>query len=303
MIFAPAVSIKRGARRIKRTFGFIPIISHHFMCLSLPCSSRTLNPGTRNPILPLLLMLAALNLAHAQDSLQLGRKGLILGGLSLVPSTGGGSFMKDYAMLGTGRQSLPLVVAPAASVHVPLNGAMRLTLFSSYMSTTVLDNYFVYDTTGGTLRQSPGIIDELSTSAIPVMAGIDMVSGPAQFGSYIGVEAGIAVTTVNWTTRTQGAPSFDFFRPAINTSGTSIAPALRVAAGVTYDFDATRSSQTVIRGIYLEGSYLTIPVHRDYFATLRQQGRGGTLPAEDDATLDLGGAGLTLGLMINLAGR
>jgi len=251
----------------------------------------------------LLLLTATASAVQAQDTTQALANGALTIGLELFPSNGGGSFMRSYAMLGTRRQSLPLIVAPAATVHVPLGGSMRLTLHSSYMSSTILDHYVLYDTSGGMLRQSPGISDELSITAVPILAGIDLVSAPAQFGSHIGIEAGLSIANVDWTTTSQGNSGFDFFRPIINTSGISIAPAFRLVAGVTYDFDKARAAQTVIRGLYLEASYLTIPVSRDFFATLRRQGRGFTPPDEDDATLDLGGPSLTFGLVINLAGR
>ncbi|MEO5931303.1 MAG: hypothetical protein ABIR47_15325, partial [Candidatus Kapaibacterium sp.] len=109
---------------------------------------------------------------------------------------------------------------------------------------------------------------------------------------------------VTWTTNVRDQTFSLFYRPMTNVKGLGISPAFRIYAGIDLRFDGYFSERSPFRGIFLEGSYLALPVRRNYFAAVRLGGKGlPTVPSEDGATMNLGGLTLTLGLNLQFVRR
>ncbi len=216
-------------------------------------------------------------------------------GLEFVPSPNSGSFFKEYPVLG-GKGSLGGFVAPSFMLRLASGGSVRVVLYGAYSGGEFTDLYDVVDTVGPN-RPLASIVENISLTSIPVMAGVEYAPVREQFTTYVGATAGGAYSTAEWRTTVRNVPNSGFARPATNQKGGSFHPVYRVYAGIDYRFDRNLWSRGPVRGIFLEGSYLGIPIRRDYFAAIRNEARGlPVLPGEDDGVIDLGGVTFTLGV-------
>jgi hypothetical protein len=154
--------------------------------------------------------------------------------------------------------------------------------------------------TGG--DSSTGVVvasmeENFSLSVIPAMIGIEYSPIYSQFSSYVGVGFGAAVSSSTWNSVVRRQTPSDFYRPERNLHGFGVVPAARLYTGVDLRFDRYLQSGSPFRGIFLEASFLVLPVAANYFKEIRHQGRDiPVLPAEDNATLNVGGFTISLGV-------
>lgn len=224
-------------------------------------------------------------------------------GLEFVPSPGEGSFFNEYAKLGGATKSLDAYVMPTVRLRLASASPLRITLAGGYGSAEFIDIYGVRDTTPGQAGAA-SIVEEMSVSAIPVMIGLEYAPVRTQFTTYLGGEVGVSYNTAEWTTSVREQTIGEFSRPNSNTKGSKFFPAFRIYAGADYRFDRNLWSSGPFRGIFLEGSYLVLPVVRDYFAAIRRQGKGlRSVPADDNGSLNLGGLTFTFGVNLQFLRR
>lgn len=227
---------------------------------------------------------------------------LISAGLEYVPSPQGGDFFKEYPRLG-GEGDLDGYVMPSAMLRFASIGTIRIIVYGALGGGEFTDIYDVRDSARGDVALA-SIVEKFSISSIPVLVGVEYSPIREQFTTYVGASAGIAYSSVEWTTSFREHSPMGFSRPATNIRGGAFHPAYRIYAGVDYRFDRNLWSQSPIRGIFLEGSYLGIPIRRDYFAAVRGAGRMlRGAPGADDATLDIGGVTFTMGINLQFVRR
>ncbi len=220
-------------------------------------------------------------------------------GLEIVPSPSGGSFFSEYARLGTQQKSLEGYAMPTLSLRVQIFESTRFVIHSGFGRNSFTDIYSVLDSTAPSGGSYSSFVESFKSSAIPILLGLEYVPLETQFTSYAGVGVGIAITSIDWTTSTQLESRGELSRPDFNVSGTGFSPAGRVYAGVDYRFDAAVKERNTLRGIYLEGAYMMIPIKRDFFTAIRRNGRGlPQAPTSDSAVLEFGGVTLTLGVSL-----
>ena len=185
---------------------------------------------------------------------------------------------------------------PSLMLRLGSSGSLRVVIYGAYAGGELTDLYDVIDTVGLD-RPLASIVETFSITSIPVMVGVEYAPVREQFTTYVGATVGGAYSDAEWTTVVRAVPNSGFARPATNQKGGSFHPAYRIYAGIDYRFDRNLWSQGAVRGIFLEGSYLGIPIRRDYFAAIRNESRGlRVLPGEDDGVIDLGGITFTLGI-------
>jgi hypothetical protein len=218
-------------------------------------------------------------------------------GAEFTASPGAGDFFEKYQGLGGTVEGMDTYIAPVLVGRLVLGESLRVTVFGSYRHTSFVDPHGVAVDTSGEFRGiSASLVDEISFTVVPLLAGIEYSPVRSQFTSYVGAAIGAALTNADWTTTTRELTGV-FYRPAVNTKGVSIGPAARIYTGVDLRFDRYFQGRGSIRGIYLEGAFTVLPVTRDYFAEVRTQGKGvAGLPESDSATLYVGGISFTLGL-------
>ncbi len=216
-------------------------------------------------------------------------------GLEFVPSPTAGSFFEEYPRLG-GTEKLGGNLMPSLMLRLGSSGHLRWVLYGAYAGGELVDIYDVVDTVGVD-RPLASIIESFAVTSVPVMVGAEYAPIREQFTTYVGAVAGVAYSSVEWSTLVRSVPNSGFHRPSLNQKGGRFHPAYRLYAGIDYRFDRNLWSQGAVRGIFLEGSYLGIPVHRDYFTAIRKEGRElQNLPSSDDAVIDLGGFTFTVGV-------
>lgn len=219
-------------------------------------------------------------------------------GLDLIPSPSGGDFLDGYASLGPDRVSLPALVLPRFMLRMMLWSDVRITFGAAYGRLNFTDIYGVVDSTAPVGAEAYGsFVDHVEVRAVPITVGLEYAPVRTQFTTYVGGVVGLAPARVEWITTTQHESPGELYRPELNVSGVGTELVGRLYAGIDYRFDAAVRERGTFRGIYLEASYLAVPVRRDFFAPVRRQGRGITTPPSlDAATLDLGGVVLTFGV-------
>lgn len=226
-------------------------------------------------------------------------------GLDVVPSPEGGDFFDGYRSLGPRRNALPALAAPRLAIRVALPGNIRLAFALSYGNFSINDIYGVIDSSArGAADAFGAFVEQFDATFMPVLVGIEYIPVQTQFATYVGAMIGAGPVTVEWKTLTQHESPGFLSRPELNATGVGLEPAARMYVGIDYQFDESMRERGMVRGIFVEGSYLVLPVRRDYFTAVRRQGRGiPTLPSADEATLQLGGVAVTLGLNLQFSRR
>jgi hypothetical protein len=229
-------------------------------------------------------------------------------GAELVASPGGGEFFQEYQKLGGAVDDLNPFLAPTLTGRFAIGKSFRLIVYGAFMPSSFVDIY-----NSMRLRpddsSSPGdpvaaIIEDFSLRSFPVVAGLEYSPIQSQFSSYVGLLGGLAIVSGTWQTTVRPFAPGEFYRPIMNLSGLSIAPAVRLYTGVDLRFDRYLVRGTAVRGIYLEAAFLMLPVNRPYFKDIRHQSRGLSLiPTKDDATLSIGGFTVTLGINFQVLRR
>ncbi|MBC8144884.1 MAG: hypothetical protein H7X80_04805 [bacterium] len=221
-------------------------------------------------------------------------------GLDYVASPGGGSFFPEYRKLGSFSSQLGTYVAPTLAGRIAFADDLRLIANLSYHSVKFTDSYAVFEDSTLTPPAIAGVAEDFQALAVPVLAGIEWAPIRTQFTSYVGVGAGFAVTKVKWQSTVQFTNG-SYIRPQGNIDAMGVAPAVRAYAGMDLRFDRPSESKATFRGIFLEASYLFLPVSAEYFGELRSRGQGiDRGPASSDATLYLGGLSFTFGLNLQV---
>jgi hypothetical protein len=222
-------------------------------------------------------------------------------GAEFIASPGHGGYFEEYQKLGGSTSSLDPALAPTLGVRLKLSDYLRLVFFSSWIRSGFTELYEVYSPASLDPPVEPHVLavvtDEFTVSAVPLMGGLEIRPVVSQFTSYVGLSAGLAFTSAEWTTEVRAISPSEFFRPESNVDGIGFSPALRLYAGMDLRFDRFFSGRSAFRGLYIEAAYVFLPVSRDYFTEIRPQARGvPEIPADDSATVLLGGLSITLGL-------
>lgn len=227
-------------------------------------------------------------------------------GLEIVPSPGGGSFFDEYKNLFGMTTGLNPAVSPTIVGRIRMLENLRLVFAASYIGSGFSEVYDAYGFPAGmpeadTLVPAAQVVDEMSVTAFSFLLGIQFTPIRSQFTSYVGAAAGGAFVTASWQTNTRRFESSNYFRPETNVDGPAFAPALRLFTGVDLRFDGSYMNKNVFRGVYIEAAYFYLPVTLDYFREIRTIGRGiPVLPADDNATLNIGGLTVTFGINMQL---
>lgn len=225
--------------------------------------------------------------------------------LDVTPSPSGGDFLDAYQLLGPSRSNLPAVISPRLALRLTLGRSTRLVFNVSYGGLDFTDIYSVVDSTAPAGTDGYGaFVEKFAAQYYPILIGIEYSPVRTQFTTYVGALAGIAPVNVDWGTLTQRESPGELSRPELNVSGVELVPSGRIYAGIDYQFDETVRERGMVRGIFVEGGYLVLPVRRDYFTSVRRQGRGiADLPPTESGTLQLGGATLSIGFSLQFSRR
>jgi len=226
-------------------------------------------------------------------------------GIDLIPSPDGGDFFDGYTILGPDRRTLPAVVLSRFSFRLLVRNDLRLTFGLAYGGFDFFDIYSVIDSSAPGGRPDYGsFVDRFRVRVLPVMLGLEYAPIQTQFTTFLGGSCGLSLNNVEWATQTQRESAGELSRPALNADGVEPDLVARFYAGVDYRFDAAVRKRGVFRGVFVEASYLVLPVRRDYFASIRRQGRGiDPLPPTEVATLGMGGVTLSLGVNLQFSRR
>lgn len=231
---------------------------------------------------------------------------IISAGLEIIPAPGGGSFFDEYRKLFGRTTSLNSAVAPAVTGRIRVSEKLRVVFGTAYVGAGFREVYDAYSlpgplSGGDTLVPAAQIEEDFSMGAVPVLIGIQYSPIRSQFTSYVGAAAGGAFITSRWRTTTRRFQNSTYSRPETNVEGASFAPALRLFTGVDLRFDGTEANKNFFRGVYIEAGYFYLPVTLEYFREIRTIGRSlPVLPEENDATLNIGGITITLGVNMQL---
>ena len=227
-------------------------------------------------------------------------------GLEIIPAPGGGSYFGEYRKLFGTTTALDSYASPVMTGRMRLNDKLRLVLTTSYMGTGFDEIYDAFYFPPGldeadTVVPVAQIFEEMSISALPILVGVQFSPIRSQFTSYVGAAVGGALTRTTWTSLVRTFDNVQFFRPETNLDDPGFSPAFRLFTGVDLRFDRFYESRNVFRGLFIEAAYLYLPVSQDYFKEVRTIGRKILfLPSTDDATLNLGGFTVTLGVNMQL---
>jgi hypothetical protein len=224
-------------------------------------------------------------------------------GADLIPAPFGGDFFDGYSLLVPTRTSLPTLVMPRLNFRLLISPPLRLTFGLQYGQLKFTDIYSTVDSTAPVGSDAYGsFVERFDARVLPVTVGAEYAPIRTQFTTYVGGAVGISVTSVDWHTQTQKESPGSLSRPELNVTGYEPGVVGRVYCGVDYRFDAAVREKGLFRGLYVEASYLTIPVRRDFFIPIRRQARGlPAVPSSDRATLQVGGLALAIGLNLQFA--
>ncbi len=230
-------------------------------------------------------------------------------GLEVFPSPGGGDFFQEYGKLGSTVETLDANLTPTLTLRLNVSPEFRGIGYGTYLANGFVDIYDVVRRAPGDTSFSGGeilatVVENFSTTAIPVLVGIEYAPITSQFTTYVGGLVGIGITSVDWTTTAREQLQAGYYRPGINVREWGIAPAARVYTGVDLRFDRFNWRDNPIRGIFLEASYTWLPAHREFFSALISQTRGtSSVPTAQDATLQLGGFTFSAGINLQFLRR
>ncbi len=232
-------------------------------------------------------------------------------GLELLPAPGGGSFFDGYALLFGRKQDLEMAVMPVLTGRIALSPRIDLAIGASWLSTELNEVYDAYGvrslaaaaaSDSVTLEPTAQVVEKLTLSAFPVMAGLEYSAVASPYRSYVGVALGGAMVSTTWTSDVHTFGGEPYFRPTTNTKGPGIAPVARIYTGLDLTFDYARAHKRLVQGIYIEASWFFLPIVRSYFDEVRANGEGlPFVPEEGGATLDAGG--FTIGIGAVLGGK
>jgi hypothetical protein len=232
-------------------------------------------------------------------------------GFEIVPSPGSGSYFTGYRRLFGATTLLDVAVTPTVVGRLRLTDAVRIVVGSSYLQTGFAEIYDAYGFHPTVVDPDPDsvvavaqIYETMNATAFPLLVGLQWSPIRAQFTSYVGAQAGGAFATASWTTITRPVGGSVYFRPETNVEETVLVPALRLYTGLDLRFDRFFANGKTFRGVYLEAAYLYMPLSLDYFSEIRTIGRGlPVLPPEDNASLNLGGFTVSIGVSLQLRRR
>ena len=303
--------------------------------LPTPVHIRAPVPGSRMPMgnlrgLILLLMLAPL-LLHAQPPEEDGRDVPLIASISgadsaeirppwedyavvalrldLMATPGGGSFFDSYPLLFGRERELDVSVSPGIGVRGRVTDRLRWTAFGSYTWTGFSEVYdglrFPSDNGSGqrldTLLPAAQIQEDMSLRGFILLGGLEYSPVSSQFSSYVGLAGGAGFIGTSWFSTVRTFGSLVYHRPRINVDDTRVSPAVRLYSGVDLRFDYAEMNRSVVRGVFIEASWLWLPVTAEYFGPIRDVSENlPVLPQQRSATLDIGGFALGIGVNLQL---
>jgi hypothetical protein len=276
--------------------------------------------------LSLVLFLSGLYLPSASIEAQVTERAALLGandslarrdanrrpdivsmGLEVYVSSGGGTFLSEYRKLGGTIESFDPSLVPYLMLRLGVGEDLRVIGYGTYLSNGFVDLYNARSLGADSMASGSAlaaVVEDFSARAIPILAGIEYSPVQSQFTSYVGAAAGISINTVEWLTTTRELTQGGYYRPGINVRETDVSPALKFYTGIDLRFDRYSWQDNPFRGIFLEASYVYVPVRRDYFAALIRGTEGSVmLPTTTSATLQLGGFTFTVGLNLQFLRR
>lgn len=267
--------------------------------LSAELFAQGREPG--DPMLRSLLVQDSADIAAIENDMD-----VISFGLEIVPTPGSGSFFDGYALLFGRANALEAFVSPVLTGRIRLGEKFRLVFGSSYMGTGFTELYdaaYLSPEFPGqdTLVAAAQIYESFAVQALPVLIGFQYTPIRSQFTSYVGGAIGGAFATVSWESDTRPFENVAYSRPGTNIEESGLVPALRAFAGLDLRFDRFFRSENLFRGIYIEAAYIYLPITRNYFEEIRTISRGlPVVPQADEATINLGGFTVSIGLNMQL---
>lgn len=256
-------------------------------------------PG--DPMLRSLLVKDSADIAAIENDMD-----VISFGLEIVPTPGAGSFFDGYALLFGKTTALDAFVSPVLTGRIRLGEKFRLVFGSSYMGTGFTELYDAAHLSSDfpgkdTLVAAAQIYESFTVQALPVLIGFQYTPIRSQFTSYVGGAIGGAFATTTWESDTRPFENVAYSRPETNVEESGLVPALRAFAGLDLRFDRFFRSENLFRGLYIEAAYIYLPVTRNYFKEIRTISRGlPVVPQADEATINLGGFTVSIGLNMQL---
>ena len=228
--------------------------------------------------------------------------------LDLIATPGSGPFFDDYRLLFGRSRELDITVMPALGGRFRLSRNLRATVFGSWASSGFSEVYDAYrfpaDTTvlpADTLIPAAQIGEDMAIRGFLLLAGLEYSPVPSQFSSYVGASAGVGIIRTTWRSSTRVFGNVAYARPEINVENTRPFPAIRLYSGVDLQFDHAGVNGSIVRGVYVEASWLWLAVTEDFFGPIRRTSQNlPVLPPEEDSRLNLGGFAIGIGLSLQL---
>ncbi len=227
----------------------------------------------------------------------------------LMATPGGGSFFDSYPLLFGRERELDVSISPGIGVRGRISDHLRWTAFGSYLWTGFSEVYDALriptDNGSGqpldTLLPAAQVQEEMSLQGFSLLAGIEFSPVSSQFTSYVGASAGAGFISTSWISTIRPFGTLVYHRPRINVDDTRVSPAVRLYSGVDLRFDYAEVNRSIVRGVFIEASWLWLPVTADYFGPIRDLSQNlPILPESESATLDIGGFALGIGVNLQL---
>lgn len=229
--------------------------------------------------------------------------------LDLLATPGGGSFFDSYPLLFGGERELDVSISPGVGVRGRISDHLRWTAFGSYLWTgfsEVYDALSVSTDNGSglpldTLLPAAQVQEDMSLQGFALLAGVEFSPVSSQFTSYVGASAGAGFISTSWFSTVRPFGTVVYHRPRINVEDTRVSPAVRLYSGVDLRFDYAEVNRSIVRGVFIEASWLWLPVTADYFGPIHDLSQNlPILPQSRSATLDIGGFALGIGVNLQL---
>lgn len=228
--------------------------------------------------------------------------------LDLIATPGSGPFFDDYRLLFGRSRELDISVMPALGGRFRLSPNLRAVVFGSWISSGFSEVYDAYrfpsDTAAlpaDTLLPAAQIHEDMSLEGLLLLGGVEYSPVPSQFSSYVGATAGVGIIRTTWLTSTRVFGNVAYARPKINLENTRPYPAIRLYSGVDLQFDYAGANGSIVRGVYIEASWLWLAVTDDFFGPIRRTSQNlPILPPEAESRLNLGGFAIGIGLNLQL---
>lgn len=163
----------------------------------------------------------------------------------------------------------------------------RSVIRETYLFTSFLDS----------TRPDQSTTQDFTLTVVPAMLTLDYLPTERQFTTYIGVMAGLAFTKIHWTESLSTTT-----RPGARASGerydeSHVSPSAGIRAGVNLGWDSNADAQAK-PGLFIEASYLFIPVSAPLFANVAETLPGSPARLREPYAIQAGGFEIHIGISL-----